>query len=251
MITPTAVHRQPSTRLCPNKGFTLIELLVVIAIIAILAGLLLPALSKAKQKAHQVACLNNQKQLGLGFMMYAEDSRDIMPADASRIGHHDEDWIWWQLGGGFNAAQSPILVAIKGGTNLMRCPMDKDDTGRKAVLAAGGEWYGYSYTVNGYAVGTVLKGAASSYAANPGSYVPQKITNIRGPSDKLMLLEEPASVKDAPPGATVFLDDGRWTPPNTITIRHRGKGNANFADGHAAAVDYKFASDTNHIDASL
>jgi len=231
-------------------AFTLIELLVVIAIIAILAAMLLPALARAKQRALQMQCLNNLKQLGLGFMIYVGDYSDIMPADGSNsAGWHAEDWIYWRPDPLHPLSQSQVVAVLKTGasTNSFLCPADRTpfDPGRN---------YFYSYTLNGQK--TVQNGMGSSWNGPGGSWVPYKYSNIRSPAGKIMLVEEPTRFsRDEMPltPSPTLADDGRWEPPpgkNTLTVRHRGRADANFADGHALSVDYKFGTNAVNTDPS-
>jgi len=106
------IHRNPTRR-----GFTLIELLVVIAIIAILAAMLLPALTQAKQKAKRTQCLSNNKQIAVAMMMYANDNNEQLPP--LNTGY----WpgvtpVWW-----FNVLDTGNYVTSSArSNNVWRCP---------------------------------------------------------------------------------------------------------------------------------
>ncbi len=237
-------------------AFTLIELLGVIAIISILAAMILPALSKAKQKAAQVNCMNNLKQFTYGLMMYINDNQDCFPGSASRntFGFELEDWIYWRTGPGYPpVTKSPIVTGLGViNSNMFRCSLDRDDSERIKQNTDGQGIYGYSYSLNSIASSTANHGMAS--VIDNGKAMRFKHGLVKNPAMKVMLAEEQATKKPgeaSDPNKNV-INDGRWVPPgDALSMRHNRRANVAFADGHVAPVLPVFANNLTNCQADL
>jgi prepilin-type N-terminal cleavage/methylation domain-containing protein len=244
-----------------SKGFTLIELLVVIAIIAILAAMLLPALSKAKVKAQRAYCTNNLRQIAFAWKLYISDNSERVPIaypiGTSPLGVNPVLTAWcygnaddtggaggyYYDGGDPTGIQMGTLWPYTKALGIYKCPADK------RTIQAGvnkGKQVVRSVSMNSCLMGRTYGDPYGSWTFSPTTPLPSgnlkykifvKESDITRPTQTFIVLDEdPVSINDA-----FYLVDEE-TGNGLVDLPGRQHGMAygiNFADGHGAIFTFK------------
>ena len=230
-----------------GDGFTLLELLVVIAVIAILASLLLPVLARAKSRAQGVFCVNNTRQLAVGWLLYADDNDGRLPYNlVGSVARTNLNWVYgildWDPNNSDNTNTATLTDSALGSyvgkvTTVYRCPSDN-------VLSSPQQSAGWQNRVRSYSMNASVGDAGDvtkwGYNINNPDYMQFfRLSSIPQPSNIFVFLDEhPDSIDDG-----YFVNKAYYTEwfrlPGSY---HNGAASFSFADGHSEIHRWQFAS---------